>query len=339
MGIQISDILPKQEIELNQLLGKRIAVDAFLWLHQFLSIIRQPDGTPLMDSKGRVTSHLSGVFYRSAKLLEKGIRLVWVFDGPKPKFKEVTTVKRAALREQAKTKWQQALEAGKLADARTAAQATLGVTEEIINQSKELLDYMGIPVVQAPSEGEAQCAYMTKEKLAYATASQDTDSLLFGTPMLVRNLSITGKRKLPRQETYIEVKPELIELDKVLRELGINRGQLIVLGMLVGTDYNPGIKGIGPKRALELVKKEKTLNNILKKIEWNCETPAEQIYDFFQNPPIDKKVKIKFSEPQPEKILNFMVNEFEFSQERVEKVIKTLQESKIRQTSLESWLK
>jgi flap endonuclease-1 len=337
MGVQIFNILPKKEIEIKDLLGKTIAVDAFLWLHQFLSIIRQPDGTPLKDSKGRVTSHLSGIFYRSAKLLENDIKLVWVFDGLPPDFKDATTEKRRILKEEAHIKWREALDVEDLVEARKAAQATSKLTDEMIEESKLLLSYMGIPIVQAPSEGEAQCSYLCQKGLVYAVASQDSDSLLFNSPRLIRNLSVTGKRKLPRQNVYIEIKPEIIELNNVLKDLGIKREQLIIMGLLVGSDYNPGVSGYGPKRALELVKKEKTLGNILKKIEWDYEIPAENIYEFYLNPPLEKNVKIEFKPLQPEKILTFMVDEHEFSQDRIEKVIKILTEH--RQKSLGSWLK
>ncbi|OGI12143.1 flap endonuclease-1 [Candidatus Micrarchaeota archaeon RBG_16_36_9] len=337
MGVQISNILPKKEIEIDDLSGKTMAVDAFLWLHQFLSIIRQPDGTPLKDSKGRITSHLSGLFYRSARLIEKNIKLIWVFDGVPPSFKAGTTQERSALKEEAHKKWREFLEKGDLREARKAAQATSHLTNEMIIQSKNLLDYMGIPVVQAPSEGEAQCSYLCEKNLAYSVASQDSDSLLFNSPRLIRNLSITGKRKLPRQGVFVEVKPELIELKDTLNELGITREQLILLGLLVGTDYNPGIEGYGPKKALALVKKEKTLENVLKIIDWNWNVPAKELYEFFLNPPVDKKVDINFKPMQPDKILNLLVNEHEFSQERVEKVIKSLTQA--RQTSLGSWLK
>ena len=337
MGVQIFDILPKKELEIENLTEKAIAVDAFLWLHQFLSIIRQPDGTPLKDSQGRVTSHLSGIFYRTAKLIENGIKLVYVFDGPTIGFKKSTVEERQALKDQAEIRWQGALSIGDEKEARKAAQMTSHLTGEMIEQSKALLNFMGVPIVQAPSEGEAQCAYLCQKDLVYGVSSQDSDSLLFNSPRLIRNLSITGKRKLPRQDTYIEIKPELIELADVLKELGITREQLIIIGLLVGTDYNPGIKGYGPKKALEIVKKEKTLDKVLKNIEWNFETPAKEIYDFYLNPPIEKNVKIEPIQPQPDKILNFMVDEFEFSQERVEKVIKTLSMSK--QKSLGSLLK
>jgi len=167
MGVQISKILPKKEIEIIDLSGKTIGVDAFLWLHQFLSIIRQPDGTPLKDSKGRITSHLSGIFYRSAKLLEKNIKLVWVFDGKPPGFKEYTTEERRNLKEEAHKKWKEALEKGDLKEARKAAQATSFLTEDMIEQSKKLLEYMGISVVQAPSEGEAQCSYLCEKNKVF----------------------------------------------------------------------------------------------------------------------------------------------------------------------------
>jgi len=337
MGVQISNILPKKEIEINDLSGKTIAVDAFLWLHQFLSIIRQPDGTPLKDSKGRTTSHLSGIFYRSAKILENNIKLVWVFDGLPPDFKGTTTQMRREIKEEARKKWKEALDEEDLEGARKAAQMTSTLTREMIDQSKLLLNYMGIPFIQAPSEGEAQCSYLCHKGLAYAVSSQDSDSLLFNSPRLIRNLSITGKRKLPRQDVYIEIKPELIELSHVLKELKIKIEQLIILGLLVGSDYNPGIKGYGPKKALELVKKEKTLENVLKKIEWNYEIPAKDIYEFYLNPPLDENVKIEHPQLQSEKILKLLVDEHEFSQDRIEKVIKNLTAAK--QSSLGSWLK
>jgi len=337
MGVQVFNILPKKEIEIKDLSEKTIAVDAFLWLHQFLSIIRQPDGTPLKDSKGRVTSHLSGIFYRSAKLLENDIKLVWVFDGLPPDFKDATTEKRRILKEEAHIKWREALDVEDLVEARKAAQATSKLTDEMIEESKLLLSYMGIPIVQAPSEGEAQCSYLCRKGLVYAVASQDSDSLLFNSPRLVRNLSVTGKRKLPRQNVHIEIKPEIIELNNVLKGLRIKKEQIKIMGLLVGSDYNPGVSGYGPKKALEIVKKEKSLKNILKKIEWGYEIPAENIYEFYLNPPLEKNVKIEFKPLQPENILKFMVDEHEFSQDRIEKVIKILTEHK--QKSLGSWLK
>lgn len=337
MGVQISDIVSGKEIELIDLSGKKIAFDAFNVLYSFLSIIRDKmTGEPLRDSKGRITSHLSGLFYRTSNLIEAGIKPVFVFDGEPPEFKKKTIEQREIAKEEARKKWKEALEKGEKAI--TYAQAAAQLTDEMIEDSKKLLEFMGLPWVQALSEGEMQCAYMCKKGDVFASASQDFDSLLVGSPRLVRNLSITGKRKLPRKEVYIEVKPELIELKEVLSNLGINQKQLIIIGILVGTDYAPGIKGIGPKKALELVKKYKTLEKVLENVKWEAEVSAEDIYNFFLNPPVTEKYKLEWKAPNPDKIIDFMVGEHDFSRERVEKVIEKLQAAtKERQVSLKGW--
>lgn len=336
MGVQIAEKLPKKQIELKNLARKKIAIDAFNWIFQFLSIIRdRQTGEPLKDSRGRVTSHLSGLFYRTTKLIEAGIKPIYVFDGEPPVFKYVRE-ERKALRQEAEIKWKNALDRGDIAAVRKYAQAASRLTDEMIDHAKKLLEYMGIPVVQAPSEGEAQCALLCKKRIVWSTASQDSDSLLFGSPRLVRNLSITGRRKIPGKDSYYEVKPELIELDRVLKKLKIKKEQLIIAGILIGTDYNPGVKGIGPKRALDLVKKEKTLKKIMKKVKWEHKTPMEKIYNFYLKPPINQKIKPESKNLQPEKLRKFMVDDFEFSPERVDKVINTLKKTK---GSLESWLK
>jgi flap endonuclease-1 len=338
MGVNLKGIVEGREIELSSLSGKKIAIDAYNMLYQFLSIIRdRMTGEALKDSKGRITSHLSGLFYRTSNLVEVGIRPIFVFDGEPPKFKKRTIEEREAAKEEAMKKWEEALKKGEKAI--TYAQAAAKLTNEMIEDAKKLLDYMGLPYVVAKSEGEAQCAFMCAEKEVDFSASQDYDSILFGSPHLVRNLSITGRRKLPRKEAYIEIKPEAIELNEVLSSLGITREQLIIIGMLVGTDYNTGIENVGPKKALKLVRENKTLEEVLKKVEWKDETDPEEIFNFFLNPPVTRKYKIEFKQPNKEKIISFMVDEHDFSLERVEKVVEKLQKafSAGRQASLRGW--
>ena len=213
--------------------------------------------------------------------------------------------------------------------------------DEMIKESKKLLEYMGIPSIQALSEGEAQCAFMCKNGTVDFAGSQDFDSLLFGSPYLVKNLSITGKRKLPRKEVYIEIKPEIIELETTLSELGISHKQLIAIGILIGTDYSEGIKGVGPKTALKLIKEHENLGEVLKKVDWESDVKAEDIFDFFLNPPVTNDYKIEWNEPNKEKIIDFMVGDHDFSTERIEKVIEKLQQSFTagRQASLKGWFK
>ncbi len=340
MGVNLKDLVPKEEVELSSLSGKKIAIDAFNACFQFLSIIRDKmTGELLRDSKGRITSHLSGLFYRTVNLVEAGIKPAYVFDGEPPKFKQRTLEERERMKEIARKKWEEALEKGEKAI--TYAQATSVLTEEMIEDSKKLLEYMGIPWVQALSEGEIQCAHMCKKGDVWASASQDYDSILVGSPRLVRNLSISGKRKLPRKEVYVEIKPEIVELEKVLKILGITREQLIIVGLLIGTDYNPGIKGIGPKTALKMVKEFKTLDKVLENVGWEGDVEAKEIYNFFLNPKATDKYKLEWKEPNREKIIEFMVEEHDFSRERVEKAVDKLEQafSAGRQTSLKGWLK
>jgi len=340
MGVNLRGIISSREIELIDLSGKKIGIDALNHCYQFLSIIRDRfTGEPLRDSKGNITSHLSGVFYRTTNLVEAGIKPVYVFDGPEiPKFKKKTIKAREEARKEAKKKWEEAVKKGK--EAITYAQAATKFTDEMIEGVKKLLEYMGIPWVEGKSEGEAQLAFMTKKGDLWSSASQDWDSVLFGSPRLVRNLSITGRRKIPRKEAYIEIKPEIVELDKMLSDLGINQKQLIIMGILVGTDYNQGIKGVGPKTALKLVKKHKTLKKVLKKVEWKDDVDAKEIFNLFLKPPVIKKYKMEWGEPNGEKIVEFMVEKHDFSRERIEKVIDKLQQAFTagRQTSLKGWL-
>lgn len=337
MGVNIKDLIQAKAITLSALSGKVIGIDGYNVLYQFLSRIRRSEtGEPLRDSRGRVTSHLSGLFYRTSNLVEAGIKSLFVWDGTPPKLKEPTLAHRKEMRKKAERKWAKARAEGKRA--MVYAQAASKLTTEMVQESIQLLDYMGIPSVHAPSEGEAQLAMMALEKDIWASASQDWDSLLFNSSRLVRNLSISGRRKLPRKRVFIEVKPELVELTTVLNSLEITREQLIIIGILIGTDYNPGVKGIGPKTALRLVKKFENLDDIVANVKWTAKVEAREVLNFFLNPPITKNYELKWTEPNIDKLVEFMVIDHNFSRKRVEKVATTLMNNfNPRRRSLESY--
>jgi len=335
MGIQLTELIKGRDITLDDIFDKKIAIDAFNWLYQFLSIIRQKDGEPLRDSEGRVTSHLSGIFYRTIKLIEAGVKPIYVFDGEPPEFKKETSEKRRDIRLEAMREWKEALERKDYEAARKFAQRSATVDEEMIRDSKVLLEAMGLPVIQALSEGEALCSVMAKKGDAHSIATQDYDSLLFGCPRIIRNLSITGKRK--RGDSYITINPELISLKDVLEELNINQNQLIILGILIGTDYNlGGVAGFGPKKALDLVRRKKTLKSVLKEIVWDFPASAEDIYEFFKKPLISA-YRIKFREFDEEKIKKLLCDEHDFSEERISNAINKLKTAKGEQRSLSKW--
>lgn len=319
MGVNLSSIIEPRKIDFNFLVGKTLAIDSYNIIYQFLSSIRQLDGTPLMDEKGRVTSHLSGLFYRTINLVSKGINLIFVFDGEPPDFKKQEIERRKEIRVNAKEKWETALKEGKTEEAKKYAKMSSTLSNEMIEESKLLLTYLGFPIIQAKSEGEAQCAKICLDGKAFATASQDFDSLLFGSPRTIRNLSISKAEYL-----------ELIELKK----LGLSREQLVLIGLLVGTDYNTGIKGIGPKKALELVKRATSLKEIEKETKWDFEISLETLYNFFLNPPVFKNYEINFNKPQTDKVKKLLCEEHNFSEERVQKFIDKLEQKKGKQTSL-----
>ena len=326
MGVNLRDLVPKTIVSLENLVGKCIAVDAYNALYQFLAIIRQPDGTPLKDRTGRITSHLSGLLYRTSNLVEMGIKVVYVFDGIPPTLKEAEIKRRARVKEEAVVKYEKALQEGKIEEARTYAQMTSRLKDYMRDDAKRLLDLLGIPWIQAPSEGEAQAAHLAKKHDADFCASQDYDSLLFGAPQLIRNLTISGRRKLPRKNVYIEVVPEIVELGKVLSELGITHEQLVDIGILVGTDFNPeGVKGIGPKTALQLIKQHGTIEKALPVIK-NAEFPVEpqRIRDIFLHPNVTDNYPLVWREPDVDGVVEFMCGERDFDQERVRKALEKM---------------
>lgn len=343
MGVKIREIIPEtavQKISLEALGGKAIALDAFNILYQFITIIRGPDGRPLMDRRGRITSHLSGLFFRTINLLKLGIKPIFVYDGRPPELKRATVEEREERRAEAARLYEQALSEGRIEEAQKYAKQAASLNEFIIESSKRLLTLMGLPVVQAPSEGEAQAAYLAARGDAYASGSQDFDSLLFGSPRLVRNISIVGRRKLPGRREYVEVEPELIHLDKLLKELGITREQLIDLAILVGTDYCEGVKGVGPKTALKLIKTHGSAEKALKALGKSLEVDPAEIRNIFLNPEVTKDYRIEWREIDREGVKRLLCDEHDFSEERVDKALNELRDAlqKARgMTSLDQW--
>ncbi len=347
MGVNLRDLIPdsaKQEVDLKALKGQVIALDAYNMLYQFLAAIRQPDGTPLMDRMGRITSHLSGLFYRTINMVEEGVKPVYVFDGKPPELKRKELEERMKRKEKAAQKLAQARQKGDVEEARKYAMQAIHLTREMAEEAKRLLEAMGIPWVQAPAEGEAQAAYMSRKGDAWAAGSQDYDSLLFGATRLVRNLAITGKRKLPGRNVYVIVKPEIIELEKLLKELGITREQLIAVGILLGTDYNPGgIPGYGPKTALRHVKTIGDPVKALKAVQHLARgIDLLEIYKFFLNPPVTDDYKIEWRPPDEKMIYKILVEEHDFNPNRVSRAVERLRKAyrehlRARQTSLDAW--
>jgi flap endonuclease-1 len=338
MGVKLGSLFPSEQISFKDLHDRIIVIDAYNVLHQFLATIRQRDGTALKNSEGKITSHLSGLSYRTSNLVQNRIKPVYVFDGKPHQLKQDTIDERNRRRIQAEKEWKDALEKGDTEKARVKAQQTSRVTDEIVKQSKQLLDILGIPYVQAPQEGEAQATYMVKKGDAYAVGSQDFDCLLIGSPVLIRNLTSSSKRKLPGKKAYTTVHPERIYLKYTLEKLGISQKQLVDMAIMMGTDFNEGIKGIGPKKSLNLIKKNGNIENIISLIGGE-EAPTfetiNQIRSLFLHPQTTDDYSLTWSSPDKNELIDFLGGKFQFSTQRIESMLEKfepIKEMKKQQT-------
>jgi flap endonuclease-1 len=327
MGVKFRDIVSTEHIKFEDLKGKTVALDAANIIYQFLSSIRQRDGTPLMDHNGKVTSHFSGILYRTTSLIEKGMKPVYVFDGQSSHLKKDTLAKRKEIKVQSERRWKDALEEGRIEDARKFAVRSSRMSPDVVEGSKKLLKLMGIPYIQAPGEGEAQASYMVEKGDAWCVGSQDYDCLLFGAPRMVKNLTISGGLG----------KLELIQLQKVLEELDITREQLVDLALLVGTDFNPGIKGIGAKKGLKLIKEYGNIFNVLEDRDIIFEVHPAVLQKMFLQHEVSTDYKIAWKNPDREQIVEFLCGEHDFSEERVLNAVDKISKMDSDQSSLEKW--
>jgi len=334
MGVKLPGILPVKTIAWEDLNGKKIGVDASNSLYQFLSSIRQSNGTLLMDSNGNVTSHLQGLFSRTLNLMNKGINLCYIFDGKPPILKQHEQEEREHRKRIAEDKLKMAMDEEDVESMGRYSKQTSRLTSQMVMESKELIKAMGLPVIQSPQESDAQGAFMTERGDLFAFATSDADSLMHGCPRTIINLTLSQTRKLPGGN-FVYIKPQMLELEDVLKHLKVNQDQLIVMGILTGTDYNPkGIPGIGPKKALNLVQQYKTFDKLFSELEPDFDW--KQIYAIFKSMPVMKNYQLKWTELNEEEVLRILVDKHEFSEDRIKKLLDKNKETKnkVKQKSL-----
>lgn len=338
MGVDISSLVGGHAISLGDLSGRAVAIDAFNTLYQFLTTIRQSDGTPLKDRNGNVTSHLSGLFYRSVALLDIGVMPVFVFDGRPPELKSRTVESRRQARKTAEREWKDALRVGDMKRALTKASQSSRLDGKMVDEAKRLLGSMGIPWVVSPTEGEAQMAHMARKGDVWAGASQDFDAILFGTPLLVRNLTLSTRRKTSSGGST-PVTPELVELDHVLKVLSVTREQLVDLSILVGTDFNEGVHGIGPKKALKLIREHSSLEAISEKSTTEVPPEFEEVRKIFLDPEVDDDYELDWKPVDAEGVRKLMCDEHGFSVDRIDSTLSRVRTANAAraQSSLDVW--
>lgn len=299
MGVDLSKLVELKGIKLKELKGKKIAIDTYIMLYEFLETL-----PALTDSQGRTTSHLVGLLHRTTHLMLQGIKPCFVFDGPLlevgEKFKRIENKP-------------------------VGPRLTETITADVIESSQQLIKLLGLPLMQAPSEAEAQAAFMNKRGDVWAVASKDFDCLMFGAKRMIKNLTLAKRRRLPSGK-FVFIGPSLIELRRVLKDLSINHDQLIVLALLIGTDFNPGgVKGIGPVEALRLIKKYGSrFNTLFKKVEWEFDFSWCEAFNLIKKIPVTNKYTLRWRKPKKEKIKGWLVAERDFSEAKVESALKSL---------------
>lgn len=339
MGLNLKSLVIREKTKLEAFSNKVIAIDAYNAIYQFLAIIRGPDGMQLSDSEGRITSHLSGLLYRNINFLSIGIKPVYVFDGKPPSLKTAEIERRRQIKKDATIKYEKAISEGNLEDARKFAQQTTSMRDGMVQDSKILLQHFGIPYIEAPSEGEATAAYLTNTGQAYASASQDFDSILFGAKRLVRNFTNSGRRKIPNRNTYIEIEPEIIETQKILDNLELTKEELVDVGILIGTDFNPdGFERVGPKTALRMIKEHSRLEDIPSIQEQLEKIDYKEIRKIFLEPKVAKVDNIVFENVNYDAITQYLVKERNFSEDRVQSSLNRLKKAIEKKShNLDQW--
>jgi flap endonuclease-1 len=327
MGVKFKDIVSPENIKFEDLESKIVALDAANVIYQFLSSIRQADGTPLMDQNRNITSHYSGILYRTSSLIEKGIKPVYIFDGVSDILKKDTQDKRRQVKEESQKKWDKALEEGRIEDARKYAVRSSRMSRDIVEGSKKLLELLGVPYIQALGEGEAQASYMVEKGDAWCVGSQDYDCILFGATRMVRNLTITGGK----------ANLELIQLNKVLEKIDITREQLIDVAILVGTDFNKGVKGIGAKTGLKLIKEHENIFKVIDELDIQMEVEPEILRNIFLKHDVISDYELKWNSPDVDRVVGFLCGDHDFSEPRVLSALNKFKKIDNKQKSLEDW--
>jgi flap endonuclease-1 len=327
MGVDLGDIVVAHETPLKDV-GGRVGVDAYNALYGFLANIRGSDGTPLKDSKGRVTSHLSGLLYRTANLYEAGIKPCYVFDGEPPALKRKTLEEREERRSDAEEAYEEAARRGDEAAMLKHAQRATRLEPPQVETAVNLLDALNVPWLEAPAEGEAQAARMCRDDALDSVGSQDYDAVLFGAPTLIRNLTVRGRGGN-------ELVPERIVLEETLDELGLTREELIEVAVLVGTDYNEGVYGYGPKTAFDTVR-DGGFDEAVEEHPEEFDIDVDEVKSLFLEPETTDDYTLEWEKPDTDAAVSLLAEKHEFSSDRVESAVERIEEA-TRQSSLDRW--
>ncbi|MHA2131586.1 MAG: hypothetical protein ACW99L_16595 [Promethearchaeota archaeon] len=329
MGVKLQELIIRKTIDYDVLKGKIVAIDAPNIIMSLFNFTRKDsEGSPaglLLDRTQRPISHLYGILYRVNFYYSKKIFPIFCFDGKVSELKRIITKDKLNDFRFIQKWYQKAIESKNYKLAKEIALGKEYMWQNIINESKQLLGALGVPYIDSPSSAESECAYLVKKGIAHYSNSQDFDSLLFGCPLLVQNLSKSLRRKEQGKWKYTKISPFVINLQKNLKKLEVNQFQLVDLSLLIGTDYFPGIKGLGPKKSLALIKKYHQIEDILKfeskKFNFNDLTPEiiKKVRKLFLFPDVNISVQeIRWNPPHKSLALELLCIQHHLNKKRVQ---------------------
>lgn len=329
MGIKLQDLVARNTIDLSRLAGKVIAVDAPNVIMSLFNFARKsPDGSSaelILDRTQRPISHLYGLLYRVSFYYSKKIFPIFCFDGLDSDLKKIKTKDRLNDFIFTQKLYQTLIDSGNRESARQVAQSKEYMWPNIIKESKQLLGALGVPCISSPASAESQCAQLVKDGIAHYSNSQDFDSLLFGCPRVVQNLSKSRRRKVQGRWTYEKITPVSIDLKKSLIILGIDIFQLVDMALLIGCDYFQGVRNVGPKHAHKFIVQHKNLESVIRVERANFDfsglTPGiiAKVRKIFLLPEVIAQYSdLRWNHPNEQRTLFLLCEDHHLNRERVQ---------------------
>ena len=313
-----------REVSFDELDGTFVAVDAHNWLYRYLTTtVKFTDERVYTTDDGEEVANLIGVVQGLPKFFEHDLTPVFVFDGGITELKSDEVQRRREERESAQERLEDARDRGDAVAAARLEARTQRLTDVIQETTRGLFDRLDVPYVEAPAEGEAQCAYMARVGDVDYAGSEDYDTLLFGAPLTLRQLTSSGN-------------PELMDLEATLAELDLTLEQLVDVAILCGTDFNEGISGVGPKTAVKEIKEHGDLWGVLDARD--TEIPdAEQVRQLYFDPPVTTGYEFDEAiDPDVAAAKQYVTDEWEIPAEEVARGFERLEEA-LTQTGLDRW--
>lgn len=318
-----------EEVDIEEIDDSVVAVDAYNWLYKYVTTtVRFTNDDEYTREDGVEVPNLHGGITGMKRFFNNDITPIFVFDGDYHEKKQVELTERRQARQSAKEDAEQARAEGNEIEAAKLESRSKSLSDEMIESTMDMLDALDLPYVVAPQSGESQAAYMVQESDTYDyVVSDDYDSLLFGSPVTVRNFTSSSRPF------------ERLRLDSTLDELELTLEQLIDVGLLCGTDYNEGVSGYGPKSSVSAIREQGSLKSMIESGEIDMEKEMyESIHEIFTSPEVTDDFPQDVESPLPDfdEARKVLIEKWELPESHVESTLDDI-EAHVTQPGLDKW--